>query len=289
MKKLKPNPRKEKKMENKFFIFVISFFAVISIATVGFAAVETSSLLEGQTTIANVENFTQTINVTVEGEENIGDFSLGGTGAFTENQDDIATSTTPIRHTSSISVHDKFRWGDDPVIDVSSETITWVSVDFNVSSSTLFAIQVTESSAGATPTTDARIYIEEMQLVMTGMATRTIQMFVGTSSTQFENIGEVTGDLFKDITASSKCSLMDDVLITADGLLDATGTVFFSSGTYVPCDTGYQSATPDIRNIPIMAGEWIVGLATSSTNRASGFTSQDLLNGKVQIKYRVVK
>lgn len=211
------------------------------------------------------------------------------TSGNAETQTDMATSTASLSELGGISIYDRLRFGDDPDTDSNSITYKWVMKDFTAATSTLFAIKLEESD-GSNP--GARIYLDDIALKLTGLATTTIQMFVGTSTSQYVNNDSLSA--VTNIAASNFCSLMDDVLITDTGVFDATGTVLWAqtdaAGAYAGCDVGFGT---DFRNIPIIPGTYIVGNATS-TNEASQsveeiFTSGDLFDGTVYIRYKVVK
>ncbi len=273
--------KKNKKVPlNRFIVFSVSLIAVISVLTVSWA-VRAAVSLEKTINIENVE--TLTINIPEPTVDIEADIELGG--AFTEQSSTTATSTTDVQQVFGISVFDTFRWGDNPIIDARSETTHYVQKSFTTASSTWFKIQIQESTGDEE---NARAYIEGLSIKFTGMPTNTIQMFLGTSSNEFLNLDTLTG--LGNVAAASVCSLIDDLTITDGGVLDATNTVVFAPSTdYEPCTVGYGT---DIRNVPLIPGEWLVGVATGTTGNGAFFdngSDGNRLDGWVYIKYRIVK
>ncbi|MFZ5559371.1 MAG: hypothetical protein ACOZAL_01090 [Patescibacteria group bacterium] len=254
-------------------------FSIGVIILLGFAAFASAGGLSGQINIENVERLE--INNPPLGNIADEDLSLGS-GAYTEDQDDMATSTLDLADMGGLSIFDRLRFGDEPATDNNSVTYKYAYKDFTDATATLFAIQVQESDGAST---NPNVFIDEIMLQLDGMPTTTIQMFVGTSSSQYVNYTNTivgTGNI-----AGGPIGLMDNVLVTDGGLYDATNTVFSSyDSTFAPPNLGYGT---DERAIPITPGAWIVGVASTTDGDAGDFYTGDLFDGKVFIRYKIVK
>jgi hypothetical protein len=269
-------------LKSRFSTAVLISLALGLVVASGYVIAGGSGGFDNQTNnIGNVENF-NVINPENPNAD-LGKISLGA-GTYTENQDDIATSTTDAVGVNNLSIWDRVRYGDDVLSNKNSVTEKFLFKSFTAASTTLFAIQNNEGQP---------IYIQDIGLKFTGIPSSTMQFFVGTSTSEYVNRTLVEG--VTDISSSGLCALMDDVLMTDGGTLDATNTVLWATedeaGTFAGCANGFSA---DFRQVPIAPGAWIVGMA-STTEYASGVTdgtklgAGDYLDGKVYIKYRFMK
>ena len=201
--------------------------------------------------------------------------------AFTESQNDIATSTTPFNGRGSISLWDALRYGDDPLINKNSLTEKFLFQSCNDATSTLIAI---ENREGKT------IYPTQWGIELTGLSTTTIQMFVGTSSSAIIEDDRVIG--VPDVTDQT-VALGDDILVTDGSLQDATSTEFITnvlwsdSSVYNPKDAGYGT---NLGNVPVHAGEFIG--VKASTTKADGTMDQfetDEFDCNFFLRYNIFK
>jgi len=203
-----------------------------------------------------------------------------GAGAFAENQDDIATSTTPFRHTSSVSVNDGFRLGDDPVINRNSVTEKFLFKDFADATTTLLAIQNKEGK---------NIYFNWLAFEFSGMPTTTAQLFVGTTTAGLVPTDDSTQ---RDITNpdNTLTALADNILITDLSVLDATSTVIWigcEDADYKPAQKGYGQ---DLCNTPVKPGEYVTVYASSTPDDNGDIVNGgNLFAGKMFGKYRFLE
>ena len=163
----------------------------------------------------------------------------------------IATSTVDWSNQPNISIDGSYK-GAGLRFDMGSRTKDGINYgydngDFTTSSSTIFSIENTSGKS---------VYITNGFLKVSGLATSTTQLFVGTSTDGYINHSTVYGAV-KDPT-DSITSIMDNVLITDGSVLDATSTVF-SLLDFPGSDTGKGNY-----GVIINPGEFIVGYASTT-------------------------
>lgn len=259
---------------NKVIILSISLFTVLGLLTITIAG---GISLERAISIDNVENLT--VNIP-NGTTDLGDGLMLGSGSYVEDQNDIVTSTTPYSTQLGINLWDGLRWGDDPNIDSYCMKEKFLWKDFTDATNTIFAIQIQEGD-GATK----RIYLDEIDLQLTGMSTTSgaLQVFVGTSTDA--NTSDDYSDLIAE-TDPNEFGLMNGITVSHESTSYGTSTVF-NSDNYPRTASGVY-ATTTVSDIPLYAGTYIVGFASTSgeQDKGTGFFSGDQFAGRVFIKYR---
>jgi len=201
-----------------------------------------------------------------------GELSLGS--AYSEAQNDMATSTQDLSDHGGLSIFDRLRFGDEPATDSNSVTYKYLFKDFASASSTVFDVKNEEGQT---------VYVQRIGLKLEGLATTTSQLFVGTTTDGYVNL---TTQLAVTDPDGAITTLMDNVLVTDLSVVDATNTMLWSE-SFVANDSGYGTA---IKGIPVLAGQHITGFASSTDADRDGaeITTGDF-DGEVFIEYLIEK
>lgn len=199
--------------------------------------------------------------------------------APSEDQTDLATSSTDTTQLGGVTIQDRLRFGDNETEDINSVTQKFLFLDFSDATSTIFSIKNEEGQT---------IYIDRMGFEFSSMATNTVAIFVGTTSAGVIPTDDATQRAITN-PANTLTALVDNFLITDGTALDATGTIVWlpdNEGDYKPTSRGFGQ---DMRNIPILAGEFITAYASSTLNNDVITLTKNLFAGKVYIQYRFLK
>ena len=278
-------------MKNTEKISSKNLVAISLVALVLMVAVGVTSTVKAQVSSVSKENLVmRALNFLLdsEGAAEVEDNSFGlsfGGANFNEPQNDIATSTLDLQAEGSISIHDRLRFGDDPLVNNNSVTKKFLFKDFADATTTIFAIENQEGK---------NIYVQRIGLELTGLATTTMQFFVGTSSVDHVTPDDATIAAIANPGAGNAADyltgLMDDVLVTDLSALDATGTILLSDVVeYAPVDLGHGTR---IEGVPVSPGSFILGYASTTDPDGAqtnyGISGTDnLFDGKVYIEYLI--
>lgn len=227
--------------------------------------------------IQNVENLNiggDSLDIPNEITNQISGISEFLGGIFTDNQNDTATTTIDYTTLGNLSIHSNFRQGDDPNIDNNSWTRDYLFKDFTDNTTTPILIENKQGQP---------IYLQKVGIELTGLPTSTLQMFLGTSTA-----AGVQGDSATQCAITDPddrlAALMDNILVTDGGTLDATSTIFWSD-SYAADDHGYGT---NIKGIPVNPGEYIM-LYASTTDADCDLgeltTGSEYFDGKIFIEY----
>ena len=264
-----------KKFLKKHLVVTTAVALVLSVGAVTVFATNGFGLFDGQISIDNVENLTvnnptPTTDVVAGSSED----TLFG-GSYSEVQNDIATSTTKAIEVNNLSIYDRLRFGDNPTINQNAVTYKYLFSNFADATTTPFAVQNKEGK---------NIFLVDWGIELTGMATNTMQMFLGTTSNGMVPADNATQRAISN-PDNTLTSLSDNILITDGGIYDATSTVIFFTPTYNPAVThgygAYMGATP------VKPGQYINLYASSTSDVNSDIAgSANLFDGKIWLLYK---